>query len=601
MSKEKATITENEENKELTFVRDDTVDIKEGQYGKYVWPTIDGYKCKHFLPQGNAIKLEKVFLDIATLERTFILTFDDAKGNKVSVPVPRQEMTEANLPSILLGKGGQITKKTAPTAIATIFNQEPEAPCERMHEKLGFIEYNQKIVFLGSEGIGVSSAYQGDLEIRAKGDFGAWRTMCEQEVLGTPMEFILAVAGSAPVLDYFQLRHNTIDNILVSLVGESSTGKTTAGCLGVSAGSKCSFQGKSMITTFGDSVNSIMHSIHSSFPMLIDEGSLIGYNPTNLIYSLAGGKEKSRLTKELKKAESMTFSTTIFMTSEKSILRLCDENTGLLVRCFELEEIEWTKNAQSADRIKNVCEKHYGFLIPRIASKIVKADEEGRMEEIIKTYEKYKDSVIERAKNKGYYNPFTERVSKTLATILLGSDLVSEILGVTLNKDMILNLIEEKAGIADSRKMEIGNRAMDFLCQYISIHYTNFVRGEVGTNVKTAIPVDCKGRIQSVKDKCLKNGLKANIEVLLPEIVFDEILSNGGFPDKKVILGKWKRDGILDCYKDRYISSFIIAEPPKVRGYKIYIPVERTERPDMKKIEVYLNEIADSDVPTNKS
>ena len=36
-------------------------------------------------------------------------------------------------------------------------------------------------------------------------------------------------------------------NVIACLVAESSTGKTTAGCLGVSVGSKCSFAENSFV------------------------------------------------------------------------------------------------------------------------------------------------------------------------------------------------------------------------------------------------------------------------------------------------------------------------------------------------------------------
>lgn len=130
--------------------------------------------------------------------------------------------------------------------------------------------------------------------------------------------------------------------------------------------------------TFADSKNSLMNSICSAYPTVIDEGSLIRYNPTSLLYELAEGREKGRLTRELVKAESNKFNTTIFMTSEKSILGMCDQNTGLLVRCLEFEEIVWTKSAHSADNIKAVCEQNYGFVIINIATLLLQYEKKGK-------------------------------------------------------------------------------------------------------------------------------------------------------------------------------------------------------------------------------
>ncbi|MCB5531939.1 hypothetical protein, partial [Thomasclavelia ramosa] len=82
------------------------------------------------------------------------------------------------------------------------------------------------------------------------------------EAIGTNLETILAIACSAPIVDFLRDEIH-IGNVIACLVAESSTGKTTAGCLGVSVGSKCSFAGDSMIATFADSKNSLMRSIYS--------------------------------------------------------------------------------------------------------------------------------------------------------------------------------------------------------------------------------------------------------------------------------------------------------------------------------------------------
>lgn len=50
---------------------------------------------------------------------------------------------------------------------------------------------------------------------------------------------------------------------------------------------------------------------------------------------------------------------------------------------------------------------------------------------------------------------------------------------------------------------------------------------------------------------------------------------NGGFPDKNVVLKRFKEEGYLHAEADRYISKFVVATPPAVKGYRIYIPAEQ--------------------------
>lgn len=68
----------------------------------------------------------------------------------------------------------------------------------------------------------------------------------------------------------------SLENVVVHLVGQSSTGKTTSALLAVASGSAPDFKGDNFVFSFQDTQNSLMRLIPSSYPTLIDEGSLIG-------------------------------------------------------------------------------------------------------------------------------------------------------------------------------------------------------------------------------------------------------------------------------------------------------------------------------------
>lgn len=562
----KPKVVEINDNKESTYVIVENVEIIDGQYGE--WKK-DKKGNKYFVPYGSAVILEKVYLDIDTLERKFLLSFKDAQGMIVKVPFYRRDLTETELRKFL-EKGCQVTKKTIQPLITSIMNQEPEAPCELIHKKLGFSTFYDKTVFLGATGIEVNSIYDGELNIQPCGKYSEWKKMIKNEVIGhTPLEFILAVACTAPLVDYFREDFHT-GNILISMASESSSGKTTAGCFAVSTGAKSSFDGDSMITTFADTQNSIMHSIHSSYPMLVDEGSLIQKNPTSLLYSLAQGKEKGRLTKDLSKAGAVTFSTTIFMTSEKSILNLCDSNTGLLVRCIEVQNVTWTKSADSADRIKRTCENHFGHLIWRIAEKLLQYEQYQQRSDLVSSYERFQQLLISDAKERGKYNPFTERFSKSAALILLGAEVASDVLNIKLNIEAIKEFIEQHSQVYNTENIDIGIRALEYACQYISMNYTKFIRGKANSSDESFPPSDCKGMIITTRPKMMKNGEFASKEVHMSDIAFSEMMSQGGF-SKETVLERWRAQCILHCEKDRYITDVSIGVTGTVKGYRFYV------------------------------
>ena len=559
---------------------DKSVEIRKGIFGKWCYDKKTGTYTFNYV--GAAVYLSKIIIFAETMNRELELFFYDPQGEKITFSVPREKMTEQYI-SEFTRKGVQVQKKHMGILLTSIFNQEKFATVEIRHEKLGFSTYKSQKVFFGAKGIGVNSLYAGKLAVMPTGSFEIWEKMIREEVLGTDMELILAIASAAPLIDYFHEILHT-GNLLISLVGESSTGKTTAGCLAVSLGARCNF-GDGMMLTFADSKNSIMNGLCSAYPTVIDEGSLIRFNPTSLLYELAEGREKGRLTRDLVRAESNTFHTAIFMTTEKSILSLCDQNTGLLVRCLEFEGIEWTRSADSADRIKAVSEQNYGFVIVNIATLLLKIEKANKISDVLEKYKDYQNKFVEQIKGKGKYTPLTERICKSVAMIALGAEFFTKATGIPIDPMEIGEKVLDYTAVSDIERLDIGRRALDYLSQYVTVNYSNFVLGApinpddpvLSEYEQVNIPRDCKGRITSFPAKRIKNGDFVVAEVFLSELVFDDVLLKGGFQDKKVILKKWKESGVLHCDNDRYKSTFEIIRKQPVKGYRIFLPASLNE------------------------
>ena len=65
---------------------------------------------------------------------------------------------------------------------------------------------------------------------------------------------------------------------------------------------------------------------------------------------------------------------------------MADENSGLLVRVLEIENVVWTKSAESSDKIRNIISSNHGWLIPKLVEKILSVEKEQGQEEIISRY-----------------------------------------------------------------------------------------------------------------------------------------------------------------------------------------------------------------------
>lgn len=545
-----------------TFVTNPNIGIVDGTYGKY--ETVN--KRLVFCPMGSAVYIEEIWDFIDDGQKVLKLYFYDAKGKKQTVEFPRKNLTEQGV-SELLGRGVQVDKKTAYILVSSIMNQEPEAEVKCYHDTLGFLRIDERTVFLGANAIGVESTYNGNLCIGTHGSKDMWKQMVEEEVLGhTPMEFILAMAGSGILVDYLREKVG-VENLIVHLVSESSTGKSSAGYLFVSCGAKPSFAG-SMIGNFSDTTNAIMASIKSSYPYLLDEGSLwkSGKNCTSFLYELSMGSERKRLTKELNTKEGAHFNTAILLTSEKSLLNYADENTGLLVRNIEIENVTFTKSADSADRIKRVTQDNYGFLIPMLAQHIINLEETGNGCELTKRFQEICEEMIAEAKEKGKYNPFTERVTKQYALIILSAEIINGILGISLNIQEIKEFLEYHSLVDDPARADISKRALVYLVEYISRYYAYFQTDE------SVVQRDCRGKIKRTKSVRLMTGEFSLYEVHVSETSLEEILRTGGFPEKKIILKKWKDQGYLNCEKDRFVSDIVVASGIQFKGYRIRIP-----------------------------
>lgn len=297
-----------------------SVEIKDGQYGHYLFKKDEAI----YIPCGGAVFVQNAITEVETCKQYLNLYFDGADGKRRTILFPREDLVENKIVS-LTAYGVQVSKKTADYLIKVIENQEVKAEHLLCHSKLGMTVWNGKKIFKGATGIGITSRYTGKLRVAPKGSYMKYLDMLKAEVLGhTPLEFILSASISGLLVDYLK-ESISVENIMVHMIGESSTGKTTGALLSVSCGSAPDFLGNNFVFSFQDTLNSLMRLIPNSYPTLIDEGSLLtDRDMTQTLYSLSSGTEKRRLSGSMEVNESSRFRTALFLTSEKSILAQCN-------------------------------------------------------------------------------------------------------------------------------------------------------------------------------------------------------------------------------------------------------------------------------------
>lgn len=433
------------------------------------------------------------------------------------------------------------------------------------HAKLGMAEWNGEKIFKGAKGVGIDSKYTGKLRVSPKGTYANYKKMLKEDVIGhTPMEFLLSASISGLLVDYLK-ESISVENIMVHMIGESSTGKTTGALLAVSCGSAPDFLGNNFVFSFQDTLNSLMRLIPNSYPTLIDEGSLLtDRDMTQTLYSLSSGTEKRRLSGGMEVNESSRFRTALFLTSEKSILAQCNMNTGLLTRNFEFQNVTWTSSAESADRIKSVVTENYGHVIPRVAKWLLAQDRQELVEKIVQET----NAVIKRAREAKTYNNLTERTAKQSALILVAVDIVNEVLKLKLNKEAIGDFMEEHSLVNSVEQVSIGKRAMEWLLQFISKNYTQFLSKDSPKEIS-----NCRGKLENMQTVLLNTDEESGMRLKVTDSEFMKILKEGHFSEKATVLKEWKEMGYLKAQSDRYISRIKIVGDIQVKGYIIQLPV----------------------------
>jgi putative DNA primase/helicase len=265
-------------------------------------------------------------------------------------------------------------------------------------------------------------------------------------------------------------------------------------------------------------------------PIALDEASMNRMKDyTEMIYVLAEGSEKARMTKELTMRERRRWSGFVFSTAEHSLHTKSNQNTGLKVRLFEIGNRFWTKSAENSKRLTFGLLKNYGHAGPMFVQYLLTIGKE----RVLETWRKWAKTCFERMEIK---DPFSHRIADKLGLIMATAELVNERFDFTLNLDAILGMLleieQQTAGMRD-----VGANAYNYFKQMVIQHRSKFEGEFFREN-----GYECLGRITRKGNE---------IEVSMLTQPFRQWMAEGGFEDVDVILQNWKEKGYLDHDKDK--------------------------------------------------
>lgn len=498
-----------------------------------------------YIAKGIAVFIKSICESIEDGSQFYELQYDK-NGEDTTLLLPLKKFNRAGLLE-LKQFGVDVNENNIYTLIAVLQNEEytlkyiNKEPVKYFHSQVGWYNYKNQTMFRGISAIAIGedgqtvsiSKYNGDYNLTTKGTLSEWKDFLKREVIGhTPLE-LAVILGLSSVLNGYIGDIVDCPNILVNLVGDSSSGKTTASMLALSTASVPSSRMVNSKLTFmrswNGTPNAILNSLNGNlgFPVIIDELSLLRTkDASSLVYAFSWGEDKNRLNGDSQQIKTNSFKTTVISTGECSLLNKCNSaNTGIRVRIIELSNVQWTTSAEHSNRIKKGCLDYYGTAIYKMAQKILGISKE----ELISSFVAEQKNFLNTA---NIDSKFIDRLSIQYAMIMLTTKLAIEYLKLDFNYNGILNLLIDniKESYFEENQLEdIGTRAYAQLIEYVATNNNYFIS-------------------YSNKDIPRFSEIKGKIEsefIIIPKSIFENIMKSLNFESTMPILKIWKEQGLI--------------------------------------------------------
>ncbi|MDY3960750.1 DUF927 domain-containing protein [Romboutsia timonensis] len=485
--------------------------------GRHIWPKENLYNIDD--------KTEKILLEFKTVRKreTELLDRHDC-------------LEERNLMK-LQNKGGDIVKSNGKHVVECIRECEESIIKRYIHSKLGFMDYEGKTIYKLYEAIGIDSTYVGTYDIKPKGSYDEFVKMIKNHVVGNvELEFALSTGVSSILLGYIG-EDLGLDSNIIHLVGNSTTGKSTALKLAISCFGYPGSNG-GLYGTYNGTNNALIKKLGGlkGVPYALDEISMSDSNNfTKFIYSLANGADKERLNKDSELMEKQFWLTTILSNGEKSLTRSSNNNAGVQVRVIEAENFTWTKSPEHAEAINHVILNNYGHLAIDFAQYLLAQNKK----EVIRNYKQEKINLYDELRKRNVYDDMSMRRCSKFAIIIQTAFIIEELLDIELDiegmMDMIVSIEIESIKYRNFHKV-----VMDFIKDYVD-RYRNKFDGKSKSNSQEIL-----GKITEKEDYT---------ELQMDEYSFGLMIKEGGYEDRKIVQKELKKAGFLDCEKDRLTRS----------------------------------------------
>ena len=454
--------------------------------------------------------------------------------------------------------GIDVTHENVKYLVEYLRQKEDSAIVKNTHSKLGFCKHNNIEIYKLYKAIGIESEYVGNYDIEPKGSKEEYINMLQNEVIGRcELEFAVISGLSAILLAYIG-EELGLDTLIIHLLGNSTTGKSTALKLAISCFGYPDVKRNGLYSTYNGTNNALLKKLTGlkGVPHALDEISMSNTtNFTNFVYAVANGADKDRLNKDSQLKEKETWLTTILSNGEKSLLGSSNKNAGVQVRVIEAGNFVWTKNAENSENINESILKNYGHIGIDFAEYVMNVEKH----KLIKEFSDVRNELQQVLEEKSLVDNMTSRRCNKYAILLHTAYLFQDMQKFELDIEGIINMIVEIEE-ESIKNRNFNESVIDYIKQYVSKYRNKFQESSNNSS---------KDTIGKIIDK------KEYIEIQMDKISFEEMINQGGYEDKNVVLKELKKSGFLNCEQDRFTRCRKNAFGYKEEVYVIQIEKEK--------------------------
>ena len=404
---------------------------------------------------------------------------------------------------------------------------------EDSRQILGWNDYNDSLIWCGSKSEPPVLKYH--LEISEK-DYIA--ELNRLKASSPQLQFVICIAVSSTLLSFLKITEKLpVTSFGVSLVGTSSTGKTTA--LQLAASMYTFPEDEAVFSAFYGTYNALMKILgrHRGVPICYDESTIKNdIDKSSFVYAFTQGKDKLRLNSNSELKFRNSWECTALFSSEEYLVDASKDNLGIVARIITLDHFTYTKDSLHSEQIKIFAGKNYGYIGALFSDYLLSVNSTKIFEE----FQTVRTEILNKISKKC---GLTERLTMNYAMIITTSHILNR-LGVLTDTKIIseicIKLHNEISSVTNPGK----NLAISIF-NYICSNYK---------------------KLDGVKWTLDKDKKPVKVEIL--EATFKEILEKTGNTNEKTAVKFLLNEGFIVSPEKNRIKAKISIDGIASYGYR---------------------------------